>query len=212
MTEEHGKATGRMVLMGYRLDEEIGGEARRRLQELEAKAESRPGQGLTSEEMQEIREIHETHSSAVYYEAPDFTTLGVTRPYVFLENFGFVEERAEEAYQNTFFMEAISLRMLQLDFILRAYIVHKTNRAIKPFAKEDKRSFGQALNEAEKLGLHLELVASLAAFNSKRVNGIHHFITGRASYQEIGDAYRDADGLFEQIITAMDLPVVTEDF
>jgi hypothetical protein len=43
----------------------------------------------------------------------------------------------------------------------------------------------------------------LLSFNEKRVAGIHHYFLGRASYQEIGDAYRDADRLYEGIVEAL---------
>jgi hypothetical protein len=38
------------------------------------------------------------------------------------------------------------------------------------------------------------------------VSGIHHYLLGRGSYQEIGDAYRDADLLDEEIMEALVSP------
>ena len=64
----------------------------------------------------------------------------------------------------------------------------------------------QLLGKAKGQGFPQKLAAELEAFNEKRISGIHHYLLGQADYEEIGGAYRDADGLFERISTAMDLP------
>lgn len=203
MSAQGSGETGRFVFQRFRVGEEgVGGEAGKRLAAIEAAAQNR---GLTQEELAEMRHIIEAHSEGEFFEGPEFTKLGVTDPRRFLENFRDIAGEAEYAYQHAFFLEAISLRLLALDFMLRAYVVHKSNESIEPYSQQDRMSFGRLVQEAEKSGLPTKLVNALYAFNRKRNSGVHHYLLGRASYQEIGDAYRDTDGLFEQIIGSMDL-------
>jgi hypothetical protein len=203
MPEQGKSRTGRMIFQRFGVGEEIGGEDGKRLTELEEEMSGRP---LSDEEMEEMRRIAEAHGKRAFLEGPEFTKLGVTDPEQFLENFGDISNEAEEAYQDVCFLEAISLRLLTLDFMLRAYIVNTTGNPIKPYSGQDRWPFGRLITEAEKHGLPQDLVADLRAFNHRRNAGIHHYVLGRTSYQEIGDAYRDADWLVERIIMTMDLP------
>lgn len=189
--------------MRYRRGE-IGGEAGRRIDELEEKAET---QGLSAEEMEEQMRLMREHANAEMFELPDLTSLGVTDPQLFFEHVRYVEYDAEAAYQNGYFLEAVSLRMLLLDFYLRAYVVGKTEEAVEPHSPQDRMTFGPLVKKARKLGLPDDLTERLLAFNDRRVSGIHHYLLGRGSYQEIGDAYRGADYLDEEILQALFDPV-----
>jgi hypothetical protein len=202
------RTAGKLIFERYRVGDEVGGEAGERLKELEAAADVRP---LSREEMAEVRSIVEEHTEGAFFEGPDFNLLGVTDPEAFLENFFDIGGKAEEAYRDECFFEAISLRLLALDFVLRAYVVYKSGDPIEPYSDQETMKFGRVIWEAEEQGLPEKLVADLQVFNKKRNAAIHHYLLGRTSYQEIGDAYRDADGLFKRIITAMDLPPMTVD-
>lgn len=191
-----------MQVMRYR-EGEIGCEVGRRLAELDAKSET---QGLSAEEMQEHNRLMREHTGAEMFDFPDVTSLGVADPQQFLAHVRFVEHNAEVAYRDLYFLEAVSLRMLLLDFFLRAYIVSRTEETIEPYSSQDRMTFGPLVKKARKLGLPDDLAERLLAFNDRRVSGIHHYLLGRGSYQEIGDAYRDADRLDDEIMEAMVTP------
>ena len=163
------------------------------------------------EEMAEIRRIYEKHGAGGFLEGPEFTRLGVTDPERFYENLGFILGYAEHAYESPFALEAVSLRVLLLDFMLRCYVVQKTGESIEPYSDEDKKTFGQSIGRAKRHGLPADIVEDLWKFNKKRNARVHHFVLGRTTYQEIADSYREADGLFERIADAMSLPPI-EDF
>lgn len=203
MSAQGDGGTGRFIFQRYRTSDEIAGEVGERLKALEAAAQNR---GLTQDELAEMRYIIEANSEGEFLEGPEFTKLGVTDPHRFLANFRGIDEEAEYAYQHAFFLEAISLRLLTLDFMLRAYVVHRTNEAIEPYSRQDRMPLGQLITQAAQNGLPEQLVNDLRAFNQARNARIHHFLLGRTSYQELGDAYREADFLFERIIGAMALP------
>jgi hypothetical protein len=203
MSAQGDGKTGRLVFQRYITSDEIAGEPGRRLKALETAANNR---GLNQDELEELRHIVEAHSEGQFLEGPEFTKLGVTNPEQFLANFRDLEQEAEYAYQHAFFLEAVSLRLLALDFMLRAYVVHRTGEAIEPYSQQDRKSFGFLIGQAERNDLPEDLVNDLRAFNRARNAGIHHFLLGRTSYQRIGDAYREADFLFERIIGAMALP------
>ena len=170
--------------------------------ELEAKAETK----ISEEELAEMQRIVEEHTEGEFLEGPEFAALGVTDPHTFYENFRLMMDDTEATYREQYFLEAVSLRLLALDLVLRIYLVHKTGKPIEPLSNDDKLSFGQLVKKAKKHGLPHDLANDLWAFNKARVDGIHHFLLGRTTYQAIGDAYREADGLFERILEAADLP------
>lgn len=62
------------------------------------------------------------------------------------------------------------------------------------------------LGNAKDQGFPSPLATELGAFNDKRSEGIHRYLLGQGTYQGIGDAYRNADGLFERIMDVLDLP------
>lgn len=179
----------------------VEGEAGERLAELDQKSLK---QGLNAEELAEHNQLVAAHATnGQSFDLPDFRELGVTDPQRFLVNARHVMHYAETAYRNGFFIEAVSLRMLLLDFSLRAFIVDRTDEPIEPYSGQDKMPFAPLVKKARKHGLPQALTDRLLSFNEKRVAGVHHFVLGRASYQEIGDAYQDADRLYESILEAL---------
>lgn len=193
----------RLLFLRYDTTAEISGADGERLRELEEAAEVR---GLQSQEIEEMRRIYEEHETGVFLEGPEYTKLGVTDANRFLENFRGIMEQGDFAYEHQFAFEAINCRVLVLDFMLRAYVVHRSGTAIAAYSDEDRMTLGRLVAEAERHGLPAELVADLRAFNRKRNTAVHHFLLGRTSYQEIGDAYADSVGLFERIAEAMSMP------
>ena len=153
--------------------EQVGCEAGKRLKELLDTVDS--SGRLSNEEMEEINRIVAEHTGAGgVLVAPDLDMLGVTNHLKFFEHFGYIAQDAEEAYQAGWFLEAISLRLLTFDFLLRIYVVHKTKQPVKPSIQ-----FGQLLGKAKGQGFPQKLAAELEAFNEKRISGIHHYLLGR---------------------------------
>jgi hypothetical protein len=151
----------------------VGSEAGKRLKELLDTVDS--SGRLSNEEMEEINRIVAEHTGAGgVLVAPDLDMLGVTNHLKFFEHFGYIAQDAEEAYQAGWFLEAISLRLLTFDFLLRIYVVHKTKQPVKPSIQ-----FGQLLGKAKGQGFPQKLAAELEAFNEKRISSIHHYLLGR---------------------------------
>jgi hypothetical protein len=179
--------------------EDVGGEAGERLKYLR---EANSERGLSDEELAEKNRIITAHTGAAgVVEAPDLDMLGVADFEAFRERFSAIHEQAEAAYQDGWFLEAISLRMLTLDFLLRMYIVHKTKQPVR-----GKPTFGQLIKKAKGQNFRQSLATDLEAYNDRRNEGIHNYLLGQGSYQDLGNAYRDADGLFERVFEAMGLP------
>jgi hypothetical protein len=121
-----------------------------------------------------------------------------------------IQSHAYYSYDSGFAFEAISCRVLILDFMLRAFIVHRSGKPISPYSKQDRTPFGKLIEKAKKHGLPPDLATDLYAFNEKRNDGIHHFLMGQATYQEIGDAFANSEGLFERIGEAINLPAMED--
>jgi hypothetical protein len=75
--------------------------------------------------------------------------------------------------------------VLRLDFLLRIYIKTKLNISIKTY---DRKPFGDLIRLAEKAGLQADLVKRLRSFNKVRIKGIHRFILGDVTYDELRNA------------------------
>lgn len=173
------------------------GKAGERLRELETKAEAQ--HRLSEKEMAELARLTQVRQ----LEGPELHLLGVTDVDATLANLEDIDDRADFAYQNYFALEAISLRLLMLDFFLRMYVVHKTQEPIDPHSKIQ---FGTLINKAENSGLSEDLVNRLRVFNEGRKAGIHNLLLGHAYLQEVADAYPPTNGLWESILDAMELP------
>jgi hypothetical protein len=72
--------------------------------------------------------------------------------------------------------------------------------------EEINRIIAEYTGAGGRSGLPAKTRGRARGFNEKRISTIHHYLLGQADNEEIGGAYRDADGPFERISTAMDLP------
>ena len=137
--------------------EQVGGEAGKRLKELFDTADS--SGRLSNEEMEEVNRIIAEHTGAAgVLEAPDLDMLGVTDHMRFFENFSYIRQEAEEAHEDEYYLEALSLRLLTFDFLLRIYVVQKTKQPVKPSIQ-----FGQLLGKAKGQGFPQKLATELEA-------------------------------------------------
>jgi len=139
----------------------VGSEAGKRLKELFDAVDS--SGRLSNEEMEEINRIIAEHTGAGgVLEAPDLNMLGVTDHLRFFENFNYIRQEAEEAYEDEYSLETISLRLLTFDFLLRIYVVHKTKQPVKPSLQ-----IGQRLGKAKGQGFPQKLAAELEALTKR---------------------------------------------
>jgi hypothetical protein len=84
--------------------------------------------------------------------------------------------------------------------------VDSSGRLSNEEMEEINRIIAEHTGAGGRSGFPQKLAAEPEAFNEKRISTIHHYLLGQADNEEIGGAYRDADGPFERISTAMDLP------
>ena len=84
----------------------MGSEAGKRLKEPFDTVDS--SGRLSNEEMEEINRIIAEHTGAGgVLEAPDLNMLGVTDHLRFFENFSYIRQEAEEAYEDEYYLETI---------------------------------------------------------------------------------------------------------
>jgi hypothetical protein len=59
------------------------------------------------------------------------------------------------------------------------------NGAGRLFPADDRRTFGQLLEDCERIGFDAELVRLMRAFNLHRTRAIHKFILGATHYEHL---------------------------
>ena len=101
-----------------------------------------------------------------------------------VSNVGELIARAERAYELGCYIEAMSLRLQQMELWLRIFQLAK-NGGGKLFAADDKRTFGQIIADCERIGFDAELVRLMRAFNLHRTRAIHKFILGATDYEHL---------------------------
>ena len=147
-----------------------------RIRELESK------ESLTDAEMSELVSL----KPGAFKKAPNFFTLGGVDAGKAVTNVQVLSGRAQQAFSNGYFIEAISLRLLMLDLLLRMYVVNKTGR---PIEADDKRTFGTMIGLAKDSGLDEGLTRRLERFNSFRIKGVHRLLLGDGAYDDLRAAF-----------------------
>jgi hypothetical protein len=92
-------------------------------------------------------------------------------------------------------IEEISLRLQVIDFWLRVYFA---NRASVCEIRE--REFGRLLKQCLDLGLPEALYTKLKAFNKSRIDAIHGYVVGSASYEALQTVAGDSDRLLRDVV------------
>jgi len=101
-----------------------------------------------------------------------------------ISNVGELIARAERAYELGCYIEAMSLRLQQMELWLRLFQLAKDGGG-RLFAADDKRTFGQIIADCERFGFDTELVGLMRAFNLHRTRAIHKFILGAIDYEHL---------------------------
>lgn len=168
-----------------------------RIRELESK------ESLTDAEMSELVSL----KPGAFKKAPNFFSIGGVDVNKALQNLQALSGRAQKAFLDGYFVEAISMRLLMLDFLLRMYVVSKTGETIEA---DDKLSFGAIIRLAEKSGLNADIIARLDLFNAVRIKGIHRLLLGDITYDELRAAFESDPALPDDTrkIVMLSMPAV----
>jgi hypothetical protein len=149
-----------------------------RLQELRSRSE------LSDAEM---RELIDLSKPGELLSLPTFDSLGVINVERAFANLGELIPRADSAFQAGYYLETISLRLQHIELWLRMFWVAK-NRGGMLFDQNDRRTFGQIVEDCARLAFDPALVHDLRSFNQHRINAIHKFLLGGTDYQELRQA------------------------
>lgn len=156
-----------------------------RLTELRAKDQ------LTDAEMQELIRLS---PAGTFLKLPRLQSMGVIDLAVMMKNLAEGGERIRRAFENECYLEVISLRVQYLDFWLRMYWVAE-NPAGKIFSPTDKRTFGNMIEDCQRLGFDQALIDRLRVFNQSRVDAIHKYLLGGADYSSLRQVCEDSGDL-----------------
>ena len=125
--------------------------------------------------------------------------IGVKNPAIFFANLLKGAEKSNNAFDQGFYIETISLRLQYMEIFLRMYVVAK-NKSGKVIADTDKRTFGNYINECSQLGFDATLIKELKDFNDMRIIAIHKFLIGDSSYEDFEVVCKATKGLDMKII------------
>lgn len=160
-------------------------ESNKRLEELKSK------ETLTDKEMFELMSLSPPR---MFSALPNMLTLGVVDIDKAFNNFKEGPERSKNALNNGCYLEVISLRLQHSDFWLRMFWVAK-NKKGKIFDSDDRRTFGNLVNDCKQLGFNNELITRLVEFNDHRINAIHKYLLGATEYTELREVCEKSSGL-----------------
>jgi hypothetical protein len=110
------------------------------------------------------------------------SSLGVTNPDLSVKNFNTLARRLIFAQFMGFYLEVISILLLEIDYLLREFIVCKKGSII---TDRDKTTLGGYITLAEHEGLEPILVTRLRNFNDLRIRAEHKLLMGAISYKEL---------------------------
>lgn len=153
--------------------------------------ELRDKESLTNPEMQELIRLSPL---GTFKSGPNLLTIGITDVDMAFKNFKEGPERVRHALKNGCYLEVISLRLQHAEFWLRLFYVSK-NRSGKIFNPNDKRTFGEIINDCKLLGFRPDLIKRLKDFNKQRINAIHKYLLGSTDYDELKELCIYSTGL-----------------
>jgi hypothetical protein len=99
-----------------------------------------------------------------------------------------LQTRAHQAFTNGYFIEFLSIILLELDFWLRVYLNEKGVHSIRgdPLSIcSDRHTLGTLIYAAKNNGLDPALFKRLSDFNNVRIDYIHRYTTTPAPYESL---------------------------
>jgi hypothetical protein len=130
---------------------------------------------------------------------PGLFELGVEDLGRALENLQELDLRVVKAVQAGCYLEAISLRLQYIELSLRSFWLIK-NRQGKLLDPEDKRTFGQFIEDCARLGFDADLVKELQIFNKHRINAIHRYLLGAVGYEVFESVWNESATLPKRVL------------
>jgi hypothetical protein len=166
----------------------------RRLEELKAKTD-----GISDAEMAELIALS---PPGTFTKLPNLATAGLKDMGRALANFVEVGDRVKRALDEGFYVEVLALRSQSLELYLRVYLAAHHQMA-PSFPVDDRKTLGALIAEAAASGLEPDLCADLKAFNASRITGLHHFLLGAATYDDLRGLCENSKGLVQRVVAAL---------
>jgi len=113
-------------------------------------------------------------------------------------NLKFVGEKISESINSGFYIEAISLRLMLLDFCLRLYLANKGEDFDEKHPHD--LQFGVLFKECRNSGFDKDLLKRIEYFNEKRILAIHNFIYEGIPYEDFKDFLIETDNLLTDVL------------
>jgi hypothetical protein len=164
--------------------------------EKERLSELRKKTVLTDTEMNELMQLSPIGE---FKSGPNLFTLGIKNIDVFIENLNEGAIISQQAFDQGFYIETISLRLQHIELYLRMYVVIKNKKGKIIDAETDKRTFGNYINECEMLGFDKNLIAEMKYFNDYRIKAIHKYLLGEIRYIDLKEVCLQTKGLDAKI-------------
>ena len=154
-------------------------------------------ESLTQEEMKEFEELSPPGS---FKAIGSWEKIGIYDGKAFesASNFKFVGKRIPISIDSGFYLEAISLRLMYLDFCLRLYLSNKGEKFKEKHPYE--LQFGALIKRCRKFGFDDNLLKRIEDFNKDRILAIHNFIYEGVAYDNFKDFLIKTDNLFTDIL------------
>jgi len=96
------------------------------------------------------------------------------------QNIRDVGRRIGRAKRAGCYIETISLRLQIIDFWLRIFFVNKA-----AIGQKRRWLFDELLEQCKTIGMKDDVCRKIISFNSKRIEAIHEFLTGKIKYEEL---------------------------
>lgn len=124
----------------------------------------------------------------------EFNKMGVINRDLFLANLHEGPAKSKRAYNNGSYIEVIALRIQHTELWLRMFLV-AMHRQCQLFDENHRLTFGQIIDECEKIGLDAELIGLLSEFNKERNKALHKYLLGATDYGHLKQVCDKFDGL-----------------
>ena len=151
---------------------------------------------LTDAEMNELMQL--SPIGEMKY-GPNLFNLGVKNLDIFIENLNEGVIISQQAFEQGFYIETISLRLQHIELYLRMYVVVKNKKGKIIDSETDKRTFGNFINECDILGFDKALITEMKDFNEYRIKAIHKYLLGEIRHQDLKEVCLRTKGLDAKI-------------
>jgi hypothetical protein len=147
----------------------------------------------------EMNELMDLSPNGEIKNGPNLFTLGIKNLEIFIENLNEGSIISEQAFEQGFYIETISLRLQHIELYLRMFVVVKNKKGKIIDSETDKRTFGNFINECDTLGFDKTLIAEMKDFNEYRIIAIHKYLLGEIRHSDLKEVCIRTKGLDARI-------------